>query len=259
MRPPQFLETEEAFHEPGETIARELELATPAVLPSPITILLGLLRRFPGLRDTTSIVPRLALATIGFIPVTLIAASTFDVVGLRDLASHVLLPAIVAAVVIMGRYRWARRLVLRAMVIGALATCIYDLIRFGFIWTGLMHVDPIPHIGVDLHLSPAWMVGYLWRYGANGAGLAIAFFSLGFTRIRHGLLFGAFVAMGLIAVLVVSPHAQDVLWTLNPTSAAMIISGHLAFGAGLATIRRIINADPKEAHTSGQNVPAPQR
>jgi hypothetical protein len=263
MRPGTFQETEESFREPIEKIAREFELATPALLPSPAATLLRFGQRFPGLRDTTTIVPRLALAMMGFIPVTLIAASTFDIVGLRDLATHVLLPAIAVVVLIIGRYRWAGRFVLRAMIIGALATGLYDLIRFGFLWAGFMHVDPIPHIGVALHLRPAWMVGYLWRYGANGAGLSIAFFSLGFTRIRQGLLYGAFVALGLISVLVVSPHAQDVLWTLTPISATMIVIGHLAFGAGLAIVRQLLGFDPTVGHSTGQDAlaarPCPPR
>lgn len=257
--PDTFQETEESFREPIEEIAREFELASPAVLTSPTATLLRLVGRFPGLRDAKTIVPRLALAMIGFIPVTIIAVSTFEVVGLRDLATYVLLPAITVVGLIIGRYRWAGRFVLRTMVIGALATGVYDLIRFGFLGAGLMHVDPIPHIGVALHLSPAWLIGYLWRYGANGAGLSIAFFSLGFTRIRQGLLYGAFVAMGLISVLVVSPHAQDVLWTLTPISATMIVSGHLAFGAALAIVRQLSGFDPTEGRSPAQNALAPRR
>ena len=193
---------------------------------------------FPGLADPTTRMVRLFLCLVGFLPVTLIAASTFGIFGLRDLASHLLVPAIVVTVFVAGRHRWAGQGIYQAMVVGALATGLYDLVRFGFMGAGLLHVDPIPHIGVALHLHPSWVIGYLWRYCLNGAGLSVAFFSLGLKRLRHGLAFGLFVAMGLIAVIIISPHASQVLWALSPASVAMIFAGHLTFGAGLAVIGR---------------------
>jgi hypothetical protein len=200
------------------------------------------LSRFPGLSDAATLPTRLFLSLVGFLPVTLIAASTFGVVSLRDLARFVLVPTIMAMALVVYRQPWARRLVLRSMIVGAVATLGYDLIRVGFVWTGLMHHDPIPHIGTALHLSPAWMVGYLWRYCFNGAGLSLAFFSLGFSRIRQGLLYGFFVAAGLISVIAISPYAAEVLWPLNAISVSMIVSGHLAFGAGLVIVRRFATA-----------------
>jgi hypothetical protein len=210
---------------------------------------------FPGLRDAATVPARLFLVLVGFLPVTLIAASTFGVVGLRDLARFVLVPAIIATTLVMYRNPWARRLVLRSMLVGAIATVGYDLIRFGFIWSGLMHHDPIPHIGTDLHLSPAWVFGYLWRYCCNGAGLSLAFFSLGFSRVRQGLLFGLFVATGLIFLIAVSPYAAQVLWSLNAISVTMIVSGHLAFGAGLVTVRSFLTAPT--ARSAIVRTPAP--
>lgn len=218
----------------------EIPLRRP-VVEGPVARLLDL---FPGLGDRTTRVTRLLLSLIGFLPVTLIAASTFGIVGLRGLATDVLVPALCVATLVVGRDRWARHLVIRAMVVGVLATGMYDLIRFGFIWAAFMHLDPIPHIGVDLHLRPAWVVGYLWRYLGNGAGLSIAFFSLGFSRIRQGLMFGFFVALGLITVLIISPHAAEVLWPLSTISVSMIIIGHLVFGAGLGYLHRFVNPCP---------------
>lgn len=216
----------------------------PTSARTPEARIFALLASFPGLGDPTTVAARTFLALVGFLPVTLIAASTFGVVGLLDLARFVLVPAIVVTALVICRHRCARDLVLRAMATGVLATCAYDLIRFGFIGAGLMHHDPIPHIGVDLHLSPAWAIGYVWRYCGNGAGLSIAFFALGFDRLRQGLLFGFFVASGLIVVLVASPHAAEVLWPVNVISVSMIVSGHLAFGAGLATVGRMVKATP---------------
>lgn len=224
-----------------DRVPQATELSTP---PQPTTVvakLLPVLRMFPGLADPSTMVTRLFLCLVGFLPVTLIAASTFGVFGLRDLASHLMVPAVVVTVFVAGRHRNAGSLVLRAMLVGAIATGMYDLVRFSFIWTGLMHVDPIPHIGVALHLHPSWVVGYLWRYCLNGAGLSVAFFSLGLKRVRQGLAFGFFVAMGLITVIIISPHASQELWALSVTSVSMIILGHLTFGAGLACVSGLLS------------------
>jgi hypothetical protein len=251
MQAPQTPALDREPSPPADKVYRIIDVSAPSPLSTPIltpesrarqirTSILGL---FPGLTNTATMTTRLALVAVGFVPVTLIAASTFEIVSLRALAVLVLLPAAFLAAVIMNRHRWAGRLVARAMLVGVLATGMYDLVRFGFIWAELMHVDPIPHIGVDLHLSPAWIAGYLWRYGLNGAGLSIAFFSLGLSRVRDGLLFGFFVAAGLIGVLLISPHADEVLWHLDAISVTMIICGHLAFGAGLAIVQRALHHD----------------
>jgi hypothetical protein len=194
---------------------------------------------FPGFRDLRTLRARLLLTLIGFLPVTLIAISTFDVIGLRAMATRVLTPAAFIAVFLIGRHRWAWRLVPSAMLVGALATGGYDLVRLGFYWRGWLHVDPIPHIGTALRLRPAWLYGYMWRYGGNGAGLSVAFFGLGFSRLREGLLFGLFVCCGLLAVLVISPAGQRVLFPLSVTTVIMATVGHLVYGAGLIGFARV--------------------
>jgi hypothetical protein len=104
--------------------------------------------------------------------------------------------------------------------------------------------DPIPHIGAALHLKPAWLFGYLWRYAGNGAGLSVAFFGLGFRRLRAGLLFGLFVCGGLLVVLVISPAGQRVLFPLNATTVTMATIGHLVYGAGLVAFKRLVDGRP---------------
>jgi hypothetical protein len=199
----------------------------------------GVLGVFPGFRDSRTLRVRLLLTLIGFLPVTLIAISTFDVIGLRPLATHVLAPAAFLTAFLIGRHRWAWHLVPPAMLVGALATGGYDLVRLGFYWSGWLHLDPIPHIGTALQLRPAWLFGYIWRYAGNGAGLAVAFFGLGFRRLREGLLFALFVCGGLVVVLVVSPSGQRVLFPLNATTLTMATIGHLVYGAGLVGFARL--------------------
>jgi hypothetical protein len=74
----------------------------------------------------------------------------FDVFGLRDLATHVLVPAVLVAVCLMVRSVTARHIVVRGLVMGILATAAYDLVRFGFLWSGLMDHDPMAPLGQEL-------------------------------------------------------------------------------------------------------------
>jgi hypothetical protein len=173
----------------------------------------------------------LATAAVGFLPVTLIAASAFGVAELRTLATHVLVPVLTAgAVALVARGR-AIRLLAPAFVAGVVATLLYDSFRFGFLGFGLMHHDPIPNIGEALHLRPAWVAGYLWRYLGNGTGLALAFFALGLRGIRAGVLYGLFVCAGLLLTLAVSPYGTQLLFPITVWSAVMAIGGHVIFGA----------------------------
>jgi hypothetical protein len=179
--------------------------------------------------DRREAMRRLSLAATGFLPVTLIAATAFGA-DLRVLALSVLLPGI-ALQVVLNRRRAAP--IASAMVAGIIATGAYDLFRWSFLWAGLMQHDPIPHIGVALHLRPALVAGYLWRYAGNGAGLAIAFTALGFRGVRAGIAFGLFVCAGLLLTLVVSPFGQQMLFPLTPPTIVMAVGGHAIYGAVL--------------------------
>ena len=59
---------------------------------------------------------RSGLIPAGLLPVTLIGFATSGVVGLRDLATHLLAPVVLVVVFVMGRFRPAPRLVLRALL-----------------------------------------------------------------------------------------------------------------------------------------------
>lgn len=195
-----------------------------------------LLQALPWLADRRVAPARLVLIPIGFLPVTLIAAAAFGVAGLRELALVLLVPALaLLAGVLIWRPAWAPS-ALRALVFGFIATALYDVWRGSFLALGLMQVDPIPHIGVALHLEPAWVFGYLWRYLGNGGGMAVAFFALGLRGVRNGILYGLFVCSGLLFVLVVAPYGQEMLFPLNATTVVMAVGGHIIYGAVLGWI-----------------------
>lgn len=199
-----------------------------------------LIEPLPWLADRDQAPARLVLAGVGFLPVTLIAAtafgvSAFGVAGLRELATYVLVPALaVIAVVLVRQPRW-RSVALRGLAAGLVATAAYDVYRGSFVALGLMD-DPIPHIGAALGLSPDWLVGYLWRYLGNGGGMAVAFVVLGLRGVRVGVLYGLFVCGGLLFTLVAAPYGEEMLFPLSTTTVVMAVGGHVIYGGVLGWI-----------------------
>jgi hypothetical protein len=214
-------------------------LSVPSRLISPVLGTRGrhdVLRAFPWLADRDVAGARLALIPVGFLPVTLIAAAAFGVADLRELAGFLLLPALALVAGVLVRRPGFTRTALRALGAGIVATALYDAYRGSFLALDLMQVDPIPHIGVALHLDPAWVFGYLWRYLGNGGGMAVAFFALGFRGVRAGIAYGLFVCSGLLLVLVAAPYGQEMLFPLNATTVVMAVGGHVIYGAALGWI-----------------------
>lgn len=179
---------------------------------------------------------RLGLAAAGFMPVSLIGAAAFGVVGLRSLAIVVLAPVLLLVTFVLATNQDHRRLLCRAVALGVVATFCYDLFRWSFLWSGWMDVDPIPHIGSALGVHPAWVGGYAWRYLGNGGGLAVAFVMLGLSGRRVGAAFGLFVCAGLLGVLLVAPLGEEMLFPLNATTIVMATIGHLIYGMTLGTL-----------------------
>jgi hypothetical protein len=196
---------------------------------------------------------RLLLVTVGFMPVTLIAASCFGV-PLKNLAIWLMLPGLIAVALLAVFQTWIRRLVFGALAAGPIATLFYDSFRGCFNASGLINRDPIPHIGVALGLhwhglapglSPGWVCGYTWRYLLNGTGLALAFGALGLRGVRAGIAFGSFVVSGLIVVLLISPYGQRTLWQLTPWTVVMGVGGHIIYGGVVGAIRTRMTAPPQ--------------
>lgn len=183
-----------------------------------------------GVRDQAA--TRLVMIQVGFLPVTLIAATAFGVAGLRALAAYALLPALAALVVVLARHPRFASAALRGLAAGLVATAAYDGYRGSFVGLGLMD-DPIPHIGAALGLSPDWVVGYLWRYLGNGGGMAIAFVALGLRGVRAGVLYGLFVCGGLLFTLVAAPYGEAMLFPLSVTTVVMAVGGHVIYGGVL--------------------------
>jgi hypothetical protein len=198
-----------------------------------------------------SLMIRLLLVTVGFMPVTLIAISCWGV-PLKYLASFLMLPGVIAVATLAVLRPWVRRLVFGALAAGPIATLLYDSFRFCFNSSGLINRDPIPHIGtaLGLHgLAPGmhwgWICGYTWRYLLNGTGLALAFCALGLRGLRAGIALGLFVVSGLMLVLLISPYGQKTLWQITPWTVIMGVGGHIIYGGMVGTIRGQMTAPPR--------------
>ena len=176
-----------------------------------------------------------ALAAAGMLPVGLIGLSAFGL-DLRLLALVVLAPVLACMMIAIAVDPVTRALAVRALAAGLVATALYDLLRGGFLWSGLMDRDPIPHIGHALGVEPAWLAGYTWRYLGNGTGLALAFLALGLRGTRAGIVYGLFVCSNLLLVLLVSPLGEQILFELNATTIVMATLGHAIYGAVLGTL-----------------------
>ncbi|HEX3828235.1 MAG TPA: hypothetical protein VHV82_13295 [Sporichthyaceae bacterium] len=198
-----------------------------------------------------SLMIRFLLLAVGFMPVTLIAISCFGV-PLKNLATWLMLPGVIAVALLAVLLPWVRRLVFAALAAGPIATLLYDSFRYCFNASGLINRDPIPHIGtaLGLHgLAPGmhwgWICGYTWRYMLNGTGLALAFCALGLRGLRAGIAFGLFVVSGLMVVLLISPYGQKTLWQITPWTVIMGVGGHIIYGGVVGTIRGRMTAPPR--------------
>ena len=193
------------------------------------------------------IVRQLPLAIAGCTPVSLIAGSAFGL-DLRVLALVILAPIVAGLLARMLTDAATRRLVAHAVTAGVAATLLYDLCRGGFLWSGLMGGDPIPHIGTALGIDPAWVAGYAWRYLGNGTGLALTFLALGLRGTRVGILYGLAVCSCLLLTLAVSPLGTTILFPLNLTTVIMATLGHAIYGGVLGTIAaRLHERDARRA------------
>jgi hypothetical protein len=178
---------------------------------------------------------RLALAATGLLPVALVAACAFGA-EMRPLSFVVLAPALIVTAVAVGRDRAGWTLAIGGVTAGILATAPYDLFRFLLLGVGMVHRDPIPHLGTALGLHPDWVFGYLWRYVGDGGGLALAFVALNLRGPRQGALFGLSVCAGLLVTLAVSPHGQQLLFPLNRNTVFMATAGHIIYGSVLGSL-----------------------
>jgi hypothetical protein len=174
------------------------------------------------------------LAAIGFVPIACLCLALFGWLSLEQSTRLLVLPAAGLAVLLCLHYPGLGRLALQGLVVGMLATAVYDTVRLAFVAAGAWN-DFIPAIGRlalgDMRAAAFW--GYLWRYLGDGGAMGITFALLPWRGVRAGLIFGALICGCLFATLLLAPGAQQVLFRLSPLTAGAALAGHLIYGGFL--------------------------
>jgi hypothetical protein len=177
---------------------------------------------------------RLLFLCMGFVPIGSLCIALFGVIPLHLSAKFAVLPMLGFVIWLGLRYPQLGRLALLGFLAGMIATGVYDMVRFTFVWTFALS-DPIPVIGrlalMDDAAHPFW--GYLWRFVGNGGAMGMAFAMLPWKNARAGMTYGTLICFCLFATLVFAPGAQQMLFPLNLVTAPMALIGHLVYGSVL--------------------------
>jgi len=185
-----------------------------------------------------------AYFAIGFAPIAALAISLMGFLPLSVSAPALVGPAAALGLVLGLRFPRYGVLALKGFAIGVAAVTVYDAVRLPLILLGLWG-DFIPNIGKWLLDSPQpnALVGYIYRYVGDGGGMGMAFV-VAFTLLLRRRLrcLGAAVAYGvaiwgcLLLTLLLSPHGQELMFRLTPTTLALSLLGHLVYGATIGVL-----------------------
>jgi hypothetical protein len=205
------------------------------------------LRRAQALADRRDAAIRWAYFAIGFAPITTLAMAIVGIVPLPVSTILIVLPAILVAVGLFVQYPEHGTRFATGLGIGLLATAAYDTVRWTTIALG-MWGDFIPKIGGMLlaRPEPNWLVGYLWRYLGNGAGMGAAFVmvlplvSARAACAKAAPIYGVAIWLCLIGTLVVAPDGQAMLFNLTPATLALSLLGHLVYGITLGRLMLLL-------------------
>ena len=158
----------------------------------------------------------------GFTPIGSLALSLLELVPLHIGGPVLIGVAMVTAAIVIAFHPASRVLLVRGLLAGLVAVLVYDGTRLPFIILGSWP-DFIPRIGDWLfdtdHVH--WLVGYLWRYLGNGAGMGLAFMVVApvaarrLGSVRFGLLYGVAIWSGLVATLLVAPDGQEKMFATH--------------------------------------------
>jgi len=181
----------------------------------------------------------------GILPVSCIALHCAGIISLRHSFLFLVLPVIALALTLNATDRKLLHLVFRGWVSGVIAVAVYDLSRIPFVYAGWE--DFIPHISSWLtpHDTHPYLVSYIWRYAGNGGGLGIVFFLLAkhFSWKKYivsgGVTFGLLVYIGLLALLVIFPDAQKLMFEITPVAFFGGLVGHIVYGFMLGKLASV--------------------
>ncbi|MCZ4557776.1 hypothetical protein O4215_19615 [Rhodococcus maanshanensis] len=180
------------------------------------------------------------------LPLLAISAHVFGVVSMNATGPLLIIPLAATLIVLcVFAPHPIDRIVGHGLGWGMFACLVYDVFRLDTVYLLGLWGDFIPKMGTWLHTGTdprtGAIVGYLWRYLGDGGGIGIAFFlialALGLRHRSRRTVLLAFVAFavfpvwsGLIGTVALSPHGQDDMFPLTPTTITLSLIGHLIFG-----------------------------
>lgn len=187
----------------------------------------------------------LALFTFGgFFPVCSIILHCLGFLPLHQCLFFLVAPILFLFTFFGIKFPAIGKIVVHGFIAGIVAVFFYDLSRVPYILCGWL--DFIPKIGgwVTNTEEKNALLGYAWRYIGNGGGMGIAFFMLvSLLRSKKsivliGFLYGLFIFSGLMVVLLLFEHTQDLMFKVTPVSFTGSLTGHIIYGSSLGLIAR---------------------
>jgi len=197
---------------------------------------------------------RLALVLLlASMPILAISGEVFGLFSQSTVALvTVTLVAVLATLIAFAPHR-IDMIVGRGLIAGMVACIVYDGARlFAVHVLGLMG-DFIPVMGSFVTGEPdtagSAAVGYIYRYLGDAGGLGVAFFVVAFAigidrwkntyAVLAAIAFSLFPWAGLMATVALSPHGEEMMFSLNIATVIITLIGHLIFGLflGLAFLK----------------------
>ena len=197
---------------------------------------------------------RLALVLLlASMPILAISGEVFGLFSQSTVALvTVTLVAVLATLIAFAPHR-IDMIVGRGLIAGMVACIVYDGARlFAVHVLGLMG-DFIPVMGSFVTGEPdtagSAAVGYIYRYLGDAGGLGVAFFVVAFAigidrwkniyAVLAAIAFWLFPWAGLMATVALSPHGEEMMFSLNIATVIITLIGHLIFGLflGLAFLK----------------------
>jgi uncharacterized membrane protein len=191
---------------------------------------------------TTDRIAPLAISALSISAISTIAVHALGWMPLYYSARIVVIPAFAFIFIYAINSPQIGQQILKGWLFGLIAVSFYDLSRIPFLMMGWG--DFIPSIGNWVmgteDVNP--LVGYAWRYIGNGGGLGIAFvllmhcFKVKGNKILIGTVYGILVWATLTMLLVISPNAQELLFSISPLSLMGSFIGHFVYGLVLGLL-----------------------
>jgi hypothetical protein len=218
----------------------------PAELEQPRTLRAALAAQPPSALVATAL-----LVLAGAMPVSAIPIFVLDWLPMNDSAPFIVAPLALVAISFMLRRTAEGIWAARGAVAGLAAVLAYDTLRLPLVWTDIWP-DFIPRLGgwVSGQRGSNTVVGYLWRYFGDGAGIGLAYFVFcGLAlAIRPQLIvkrpvlasvgYGVLVWAGLMATVALPARGEQLLFHLTPSTVSLSLTGHLIYGAVLGLFLR---------------------